>query len=66
MEQADFLTTTQIADALCVSRNRVREIAVNRGVEPMGQVGTAYIWHLDTVERLKPGPTGRPRKEKGT
>jgi hypothetical protein len=55
-----FYTARDVARILGIGSRRVRAIAKERGVGQ--QTDTGYWWfrHED-IERLRPGPNGRPR-----
>jgi hypothetical protein len=57
----DLLTTAQVATALGISPLRVRQIAKQRAVGWQVE-GTCWLFRAEDVERLRPYPTGRPRK----
>lgn len=55
-----LLTSGEVAKKLGVTPRRVLAIAAGRGI---GQrFGRSVMFHPDDVERLRPGPVGRPRR----
>lgn len=55
----DLLTTVDVARILGVSLMRVRRLALSRGLTRRGR---DWVFTAADVERLRPGPTGRPPK----
>ena len=58
-----MLTTADLCDLLGVTRQRVSQLARDRGVRPVrrGAGGQTSLWRHGDLERLRPMPTGRPR-----
>lgn len=59
---AKLLTTAEVGELLGISRKRVSQIAIARGVEPAAVAGTSYLWRRSQLKKLQPGPSGRPKK----
>lgn len=61
MELLSLMTTAEVAAELGISERRVRALAAARRVG--WKVGRgAWVFRPEDVERLRPGPPGRPRK----
>jgi hypothetical protein len=59
-----FYTARDVARILRVTSHRVRVLAKARGVGH--QTDTGYWWfRYEDIDRLRPGPSGRPRKSPG-
>jgi len=56
-----LLTTSEIANLLRVSSQRVRQLAQNRHIAPVRTAGTAKLWKAEDLPRFERRPPGRPR-----
>jgi excisionase family DNA binding protein len=56
-----LLTTTEIANLLHVTSQRVRQLAANRHIAPVRTAGTAKLWRAEDLPRFQRRPPGRPR-----
>lgn len=68
MKNDDFLSTSQVADKLGVTRQRALELIVS-GRLPAQKVGNSYIVRasdVDSLELLKPGRPPKPKDEKAS
>lgn len=61
MNQDRIITTREMARILGVSPRRVRQLAARRHVGHQLERGV-WVFRLDDVEQLRPGPVGRPRR----
>ena len=61
----DILSVEDISKLLGISPRRVRAIAQHRGVgnKVPGSRGGIWVFEQSDVEKLRPGPNGRPKKQ---
>ncbi len=58
----DFITTSAICKRLGISRQRVWQIATNRGIKPLMIGPSIALWSVASVALLsKRGKPGRPK-----
>lgn len=60
----DYFSTPQVAAILGVSLGRVRQLAANRGIQPIMRISRMALWSPSQVEALRPGPPGTPGHRK--
>jgi len=62
MTEKTILTTRDVAAILGITPQRVRMLAQARGVGQQIERGI-WLFRPEDVERLRPGPRGRPKKQ---